>query len=142
MKIRNTSGLQFLGKVRDHEIVLDSTKKELGGYDAGIQPMELILVGLIGCTGMDVVSIMRKMKVNFEEFEVEIPEIKRAEHHPKVYTYIKIVYKVKGKNIDKSKVEKAVSLSQDKYCSASAMLKAAGVKIEHTIEVIEWKICT
>lgn len=137
MKIRNTSGLQFLAKVRDHEMVLDSTKKELGGYDAGIQPMELILVGLMGCTGMDVVSIMRKMKVDFEDFEVEIPEVKRAASHPKVYTYIKLVYKVRGKNIDRSKVEKAVSLSQDKYCSASAMLKAAGVEIDHVIEITE-----
>ena len=137
MKIKNTTGLQFLGKVRDHEIVLDSTKKELGGLDAGIQPMELILVGLMGCTGMDVVSIMRKMKVQFEDFEVEIPEVKRAEQHPKVYTYIKLIYRIKGKNVDRSKVEKAVNLSQDKYCSASAMLKAANVKIEHTIEIIQ-----
>jgi putative redox protein len=137
MKIRNTSGLQFLAKVRDHEMVLDSTKKELGGYDAGIQPMELILVGLMGCTGMDVASIMRKMKVEFEDFSVEIPEVKRAASHPKVYTYIKLVYKVKGRNIDRSKVEKAVSLSQNKYCSASTMLKAAGVEIDHTIEISE-----
>ncbi len=137
MKIRNTTGLQFAAKVRDHEMVLDSTKKELGGYDAGIQPMELILVGLMGCTGMDVVSIMRKMKVDFEEFEVEIPEVRRAEHHPKVYTYIKLVYKIRGNNVDRTKVEKAVSLSQDKYCSASAMLKAAGVKIEHVIEIVK-----
>ena len=135
MKVQNTTGLQFKGRVRDHEIVLDSTKKALGGYDAGIQPMELILVGLIGCTGMDVVSIMRKMKVDFYDFEVEIPEVTRAEHHPKVYTYIKLAYRVRGENIDRSKVEKAVDLSQNKYCSASAMLKAAGVKIEHIIEI-------
>ncbi len=137
MKIRNTLGLQFLAKVRDHEMVIDSTKKELGGYDAGIQPMELILVGLMGCTGMDVVSLMRKMKVEFEDFEIEIPEAKRVVSHPKVYTYIKLVYKVKGKNIDRSKVEKAVSLSQNKYCPASAMLKAAGVEIDHVIEITE-----
>ena len=132
MKVQNTTGLQFKGRVRDHEIVLDSTKKDLGGYDAGIQPMELILIGLIGCTGMDVVAILRKMRAEPRKFEIYI-DAERAPEHPKVYTYVKLRYYFEGTDYDKAK--KAVELSQNRYCPVSAMLRRSGARIDYEIEV-------
>ncbi|MBI4721761.1 MAG: OsmC family protein [Candidatus Stahlbacteria bacterium] len=97
-------------------------------------PMELLLIALGGCTGMDVVSLLQKMKVKFNSLEIELKG-DRSDEHPRVYKKIELVYKVKGDNVPEDKVRKAVKLSQDKYCSVSAMLKP-NVEISYTIEVI------
>jgi putative redox protein len=89
----------------------------------GISPMELLLMGVAGCTGMDVVSILGKKRQTIEKFEIMVRG-KRAEAHPRVYTEIEVVYYLWGDDLDPKKVEEAIHLSEEKYCSASAMLAA------------------
>ncbi len=89
----------------------------------GIQPMALVLVALAGCTGVDVVSILKKKRVNFSDIKVEVSAA-RADTHPKVYTDIQMTYLIWGEGIKAKDVEQAIELSEGKYCSVSAMLKA------------------
>ncbi len=99
------------------------------------KPMELLLIALMGCTGVDVIEILNKMKVQYEKFEI-IADGKRSENYPKRYEYIKLIYKFYGKNLnkEKEKIERAVSLSQNKYCSVKASLNA---NIDYSIEIYE-----
>ena len=118
----------------NHVVPLDADE-EVGGKNLGTRPMELLLIGLGGCTGMDVISILRKMRQEVESFEIRI-EAYRAEDHPKVFTYILVKYLFKGKNLREKDVEKAVNLSKDRYCSASVMLGKTA-KVEHQFEILE-----
>jgi putative redox protein len=96
--------------------------------------MELFLIGLAGCTGMDVVSILSKKRVPLREFRVDV-EAARAPEHPKVFTNIKLSYYFRGEGIEEKDVVQAIELSQEKYCSASAMLShSAEISYEFTIE--------
>ncbi len=104
-----------------HSVLMDA-KPQVGGEDRGPRPMELLMVSLGGCTGMDVVSILKKMKVDLESMTVNI-DSEQAPEHPKIFTKINIEYNFTGKNIKEENVKKAVELSRDKYCSAAAMLK-------------------
>lgn len=116
-----------------HTLITDASK-EIGGEDLGPRPKALLLSGLIGCTGIDVVSILNKMKVEPDSFSIEV-EAEESEDHPKVYTKIHLIYKFKGNNLPKDKLERAVSLSQEKYCGVSAMLeKAAPITYEVVID--------
>lgn len=105
-----------------HHVLMDSSP-DVGGDNQGIRPMEMVLVGLGGCTGMDVVSILNKMRVPFTAFEMEIAG-SRADDHPKVYTAVTIRYRLEGNRDDVDKFIRAVTLSQEKYCSVSAMVGA------------------
>ena len=89
----------------------------------GLSPMELILIGVAGCTGMDVVSILGKKRQKFDKFEIKVRG-KRAETHPRVYTEIEVTYEFWGEQLDPKMVEQAIHLSEEKYCSVSAMLSA------------------
>ncbi len=131
-KVKLVDGMQFIGYADSgHGVVMDAPFN-VGGEDTGPRPMELLLLGLGGCTGMDVVSILRKMKQNVERFEIEI-EAERAKTYPKVYTKVHIIYKVWG-NVSEEKIEKAIELSQETYCSASSMFKkTAEVTYEYKI---------
>lgn len=112
-----------------HQVVMDSSP-ESGGENQGIRPMETVLVGLGGCTGMDVVSILNKMRVPLESFDMEILG-KRADEHPKVYEWVTIRYRFRCDEEQAEKVVRAVSLSQEKYCSVSAMIaKSARIDAE------------
>lgn len=104
-----------------HSVLMD-VKPQVGGEDRGPRPMELLMVSLGGCTGMDVVSILKKMKVDLESMTINI-DSEQAPEHPKVFTKINIEYNFTGKNIKEENVKKAIELSQEKYCSVSAMLK-------------------
>lgn len=116
-----------------HRLALDSAE-EHGGENAGFRPMELLLVGLAGCTAMDVISILTKKRLNVTGFEVRV-EGDRAETHPKVYTDIRVEYVVRGRDIPADAVERAIQLSEEKYCSASAMLRqAARITSSYRIE--------
>lgn len=122
--INQIQGLALAGKGESkHWVVMDGPEK-FSGLEAGSRPMEVFLISLAGCTGMDVVSLLEKMRVKLDDFKMEV-EAERAETHPKVFTKIHIEYLFFGKDIDPEKVEKAIDLSQNKYCSASAMLKKA-----------------
>ncbi|UCG44466.1 MAG: OsmC family protein [candidate division WOR-3 bacterium] len=105
------------------EVRMDAAS-EFGGHETAPRPLELLLVGLAGCTGMDVVSLLGKMRVDFTGLVLEIEAEKSAEH-PRVFTEINLDYIVTGRRIDGDKVKRAIELSQDKYCSVSAMLRKA-----------------
>ncbi len=135
VKIKWVDGMRFVGHApSSHSVVMDASPN-VGGEDTATRPMELCLISLLGCTGMDVIAILRKMEVEWDDFEVVIPEYERAEKHPKVYTKIKLLYKIKGKNIKEELFAKAIRLSFDKYCSVTAMLrKTAEISYEYKIE--------
>jgi putative redox protein len=121
---------RFLGEASSgHALVLDA-----GEVKTASTPMELVLIALCGCTASDVVGILRKKREPFTGLEV-VAKAERAEDHPKVYTQIRLVYRVRGKVTHKA-MEDAVRLSKDKYCSVSAMLEKTA-KIEFEIEHIE-----
>ena len=117
-----------------HAVVMDGAP-EHGGRDLGIRPMEMLLLGLGGCTAFDVVMILNKSRQDVVDCEVSI-DSDRADEVPKVFTRIHIHFIVSGNNLDAAKVEKAVNLSADKYCSASMML-AKTAKITHDFEIVE-----
>ncbi|MGA1821946.1 MAG: OsmC family protein [Thermoplasmatota archaeon] len=130
---RHVKGLAFSGLTGSEHWVPMDTKKEVGGITGGPTPMELVIQALIGCTGMDVVSILNKMKQEFRSFEV-LAEYERSEEHPKVYTKIHMTYRFEADEIDHDKVGKAVKLSKERYCSVSAMLSRS-VDITYHIEI-------
>lgn len=110
-------GLKFLGHVEGSpDVTMDS--------ENGPTPMELVLMALGGCTGMDVISILQKMRQDVRNFEINI-SAERAQEHPKVFTKINLEYVIYGSNIDENSVKRAIELSQDKYCSVGGMLKKA-----------------
>ncbi len=111
------------------------TSAEFGGDNDGLRPIELVLVGLAGCTAMDVISILQKKRQEVTAFEVSA-HADRATEHPKVFTHVVLEFVVTGKEIDRAAVERAVELSSTKYCSAQAMLIKA-VEIEHKITIVE-----
>lgn len=138
--VKNLEGTTFVSHgSSNHWVVTDGTK-EHGGSDAGNRPMELFLISLGGCTGADVTSLLHKMRVNFNKFEIHI-EADRAAEHPKVYTRINLIYKLWGEDLQtqKEKIEKAIDLSQNKYCSVSAMIKAAKIPLHYSLELSDKK---
>jgi putative redox protein len=123
-KVVWTSGMQFVGEAGSgHAIVLD-TSPENGGRNTGLRPMELVLVGLAGCTAVDIVSILRKKRQVLVGLEVRTTGV-NAPEPPQIYTDIEIEYIVRGKGISRLAVEQAIQLSEEKYCSVGAMLKCA-----------------
>lgn len=113
--------MQFHSQVNGHDVYVDADTS-VGGTDKAPRPKPLMLVALAGCTAMDVVSLLNKMRVPFDDFNVRV-HAELSEDHPKVYTRVHITYQLKGKDIDKQKVEKAVNLSQERYCGVSAMFR-------------------
>ncbi|MDP8924252.1 MAG: OsmC family protein [Chloroflexota bacterium] len=123
-------GLGFDARTRSgHVVPLDATP-ELGGREYGPRPMEMLLVGLAGCTGMDVLAILRKMRQQVTSYEVRVRD-RRAEEHPKRFVEIVVEHVVRGPSLDEAAVARAVQLSAEKYCPASAAL-AAGCPVRHT----------
>jgi putative redox protein len=98
------------------------TVTDVGGDNDGFRPLELIAIGIAGCTAMDVISILQKKREEVSSFEVRV-HAERAAEHPKVFTHLTIEYIIGGKNLSKEAVERAVELSETKYCSAQAMFK-------------------
>jgi putative redox protein len=115
-----------------HAVVIDGAP-EHGGRNLGIRPMEAVLMGLGACTAFDVVSILKKSRQRVTNCVVEL-EADRAEEAPKVFTRIRMVYRVSGTELDPSRVQRAVTLSAEKYCSATAMLRGR-VEISHEVVV-------
>lgn len=131
-KVVLKDGMHFQGELDGFDIPIDADE-QFGGRDLGPKPKGLVLTSLIGCTAMDVISILRKMRAEPEEFSVEA-ETELTDEHPKVFKNVVITYRLKGDKVTADKVEKAVKLSQDQYCGVSAMLKKA-VPIEYKIEI-------
>mgnify|MGYP003689767189 FL=1 len=128
-------GLLMVGKSDSgHTITMDGLP-ESGGENLGVRPMEMLLLGVAGCTMIDVVSTLKKMRQDLSHLETKI-NAERATDHPKVFTNIHIQFILKGQNLDEKKVDKAITLSAEKYCSASIMLGETAT-ITHDFEVIE-----
>jgi putative redox protein len=103
-----------------HSLVLDTSKQQ-DGDERGPRPVELVLTGLAGCTAMDVVSILKKKREPLEGLEVEVRGSRREEH-PRIYTHIEVIYRVRGP-VKRESAERAIELSEERYCSVSAMLR-------------------
>lgn len=131
--VRWIDGMQFVGKTGSGHTVVMDTSTEFGGENMAPAPMELLLVTLGGCTGMDVISILRKMQVGCECMEINIKG-ERSDEHPRVFKKIELTYRVKGKDIPEDKVKRAVELSQEKYCPISAVLKTVA-DITYRVEI-------
>jgi putative redox protein len=128
-------GLLMVGKSDSgHTITMDGPP-ESGGENLGVRPMEMLLLGVAGCTMIDVVTTLKKMRQDLSHCETKI-NAERATDHPKVFTDIHIQFIVKGKDLDSKKVDKAITLSAEKYCSASIMLGETAT-ITHDFKVIE-----
>ncbi|MGD9390394.1 MAG: OsmC family protein [Thioalkalispiraceae bacterium] len=124
----------FIGESgSSHAVVMDGPP-EHGGRDLGIRPMEMMLLGMGGCTSFDVMHILKKSRQSVTSCVAEL-EAERAESEPKVFTRIHVHFIVSGEGLSEKQVERAVSLSAEKYCSASIMLGQAGVKITHDFEI-------
>lgn len=118
-----------------HAVVMDGPP-EYGGRNLGPRPMEMLLMGLGGCSSFDVINILKKARQPVESCEAFL-EAERAEEDPKVFTSIHLHFVVKGRGLKEAQVKRAVELSAEKYCSASIMLGRAGVAITHDYELIE-----
>jgi putative redox protein len=133
--IKQVRGITFVGKTDSgHWITMDGPENFYGS-NAGIRPKELLLLSLAGCTGSDVIAILQKKRVPLNGFEINITA-EQSDDHPQVYTKINIEYLFYGKSLNTNDLERAIELSQTKYCSVSAMLKKA-VEITHSYKVIE-----
>jgi putative redox protein len=113
--------MAFETELDGHKFTIDASP-EAGGNNLGPRPKALMLIALAGCTGMDVVSILKKMRVDFENLRIWV-EADITEEHPKHYTAMKVIYEFKGKDLPMDKLEKAVSLSEERYCGVSAVYK-------------------
>ncbi len=118
-----------------HAVVMDGPP-EFGGRNLGVRPMEMVLLGMGGCTSFDVVHIMKKFRQPITDCVAEL-SAERADCEPKVFTSIHVHFIVTGKGLDEEKVRKAVEMSAEKYCSASIMLGRAGVEITHDYAIVE-----
>ena len=122
--------LSFAAELQGHRLALDADAR-FGGQNRGPRPKPLVLTALGGCTGMDVVSLLKKMQMPFDALAVEV-EGEAREEHPQVYTRIHLRYILKGSQLDRDKIDKAIALSRDKYCAIHAMLSKS-VPISHEV---------
>lgn len=125
--------MQFEAIVSGHSIMMDALPV-VGGEDKGARPKELMLASLAGCTGMDVVSILKKMRVPFEDFNITV-EGALTEEHPKQYYRMHLIYEFKGQDLPMDQLKKAIDLSQERYCGVSAVYRKA-MEITYEIRIV------
>jgi putative redox protein len=136
-EVKWIKGMKFTAvSSSNSNLIFDSPSDNAAPEENSFKPMETLLLSLAGCTGMDVVSILQKMRLDVKEFKITV-DGKRRDEHPKIFKEITLHYFFKGVNLEKEKIERAINLSQDKYCSISAILKkSAEVKYTYEIENI------
>ena len=117
-----------------HTFTMDGST-EIGGRNLASRPMEVVLMGMGGCTAIDVVSMLKKQRQDIEGVEVSL-EAERAGDHPKVFNSVKLVYTFRGRKLNRALIERAVSLSDEKYCSATAMVRKSA-EITHEVVLVE-----
>lgn len=132
LSINWLDGMAFEGEVNGHKLVIDAVEA-VGGKNRGPRPKPLMLMSLAGCTGMDVISILTKMRVEVDNFSVEV-KANTTEEHPKHYDEMKVIYKFWGKDLPMEKLQKAVNLSEERYCGVSAVYKKY-VKMTNEIQL-------
>ena len=134
-RVQWLDGRAFVGESGSgHAVVMDGAP-EAGGRNIGVRPMEMMLLGLGGCTAFDVVMILERMREKVTALDIGL-EAERAAEDPKVFTHVKIIYKLTGHGLKPANVERAINLSAEKYCSASMMFGKTAT-IEHAFEIIE-----
>jgi putative redox protein len=134
ISLSHQKGMSFEVLQNGHKITIDAAE-EFGGSNAGVRPKALMLSALAGCTAIDVVSLLNKMHAPFEHFSIEVKG-ELTEEHPKIYHVVDLKYIIKLQNeADKDKMDKAVNLSQDKYCGVSAMIRSFA-KLNFTVEYL------
>jgi len=134
-RIKWVEGLQFIGEsATNHAIIMDGDV-DSGGKNTGMRPTELLLIGLGGCSGMDVASVLQKKKQQVTDIIINIKGT-QAESYPKKFTDIEIEFVVTGKNISEEAVKRAVELSMDKYCSVKATLEGSA-KITFSYRIVK-----
>jgi len=126
--------MAFEVELNGHKFIIDADEKA-GGTNRGPRPKPLLLAGLGGCTGMDVISILRKMRVEPDYFNVSV-SAETTDEHPKYYSKIHLTYEFRGKDLPMDKLEKAVNLSQERYCGVSVMLTKAAA-LTHEIKILD-----
>ena len=135
ISVKWIDGMLMVGKSDSgHAIVMDGPP-EIGGGNLGVRPMEMLLLGMAGCTMIDVVSTLNKMREDVVDCQTQV-SADRAEEYPKVFTNIHVHFILRGKQLNPSKVDKAIKLSAEKYCSASIMIGKTAI-ITHDYEIIE-----
>jgi putative redox protein len=135
-RIQWAGDVMFLGESGSGHVVVMDGPPESGGRNLGVRPMEMLLLGLGGCSSFDVVAILKKSRQAVESCEAFI-DADRADEDPKVFTRIHLHFVIKGRDLKEAQVKRAVELSAEKYCSASIMLGRAGALITHDYEIIE-----
>ena len=126
--------MTFEADVNGHKVTMDANI-DSGGHNIGPSPKKLMLVALSGCTGMDVVSILKKMRVDIQKCSIEV-QGEVADDHPKRYTKMHVIYNFTGKDLPLDKLEKAVKMSEDTYCGVEALYKMA-IEVTSEIKIIE-----
>ena len=127
-------GMAFEASVSGKKIIMDADVS-VGGNDRGPRPKPLMMVSIAGCTGMDVISILEKMRVKVDKFNVKV-EGELTEEHPKHFSKMNIIYEFSGKDLPMKKLEKAVNLSQDRYCGVSFNYRKS-FELSHEIRIVE-----
>ncbi len=133
-EVSHKDGMSFEVGVDKHKFMIDATP-EVGGKDRGPRPKPLVLAALGGCTSMDVISILKKMRVEPDHFNVAVAA-EMTEEHPKYYNKIHLTYQFKGTDLPMDKLEKAINLSMERYCGVTAMLEKAA-EITHEIVILD-----
>ena len=135
ISVKWIDGMLMVGKSDSgHAIVMDGPP-EIGGENLGVRPMEMLLLGMTGCTVIDVISTLKKMREDVVDCQTQV-SADRSEEYPKVFTNIHVHFVLRGKQLNPSKIDKAIKLSAEKYCSASIMIGKTAI-ITHDYKIIE-----
>ena len=135
ISVKWIDGMLMVGKSDSgHAVVMDGPP-EIGGENLGVRPMEMLLIGMTGCTVIDVISTLKKMREDVVDCQTQV-SADRSEEYPKVFTNIQVHFVLRGKQLNPLKVDKAIKLSAEKYCSASIMIGRTAI-ITHDYEIIE-----
>jgi putative redox protein len=126
--------MKFDTEVNGHHFMMDQAGEN--GNDTGPRPKPLMLAALAGCTGMDVISLMKKMRQEVKYFNV-IVEGDTEEEHPNAFVKMHIIYEFRGKELDQEKIEKAISLSMERYCGVSAVYRKAQIELTHEVKILD-----
>lgn len=133
-KLKQVDGLSLVARGNSNHWIAMDAPPELGGAGAGSRPMEVVLMGIAGCAAMDIIAILKKKRVMFEGFEVDA-DAERAEEHPQIFTAITFNYTVIGRDINPKDVQRAIELTDEKYCGAIEMVRGVA-KIEHKFKIV------
>ncbi len=133
--LKQLDGLAIMGYGDSKHLVAMDSPEELGGLAAGSRPMELILMGIAGCSAMDIIAILRKKRVPFTDFQTEAKS-ERADEHPQKFTKIALHYIIKGKGVQAKDVQRSIDLTDERYCGAIEMIRHS-VEVTHTFDIIE-----